>query len=91
MSFEALQALHRRERGVNTQGELARLDESEVVCSECCKEPHPNIGWRGPVRYPRLGNLLEIIRRQSMIFRAHERRKPMPRLLGQFEEELAIG
>ena len=60
----------------------SRPDEAEVVRGQRREQAHADVGGRRAVRDPRLGDLLEVVRRQAVVLGAHEGREVAPGLAG---------
>ena len=82
MALEALEALHRGERGVDPGRELVRRDEAEIVGGQGREQSHADVRGRGPVGHPGLGGLLEVVRGQGVVLGAHEGLEVAPGVAG---------
>src|SRR2546425_12741950 len=87
MATMAFQSLHRAECICRPLDGLIRGNVAEVGCGQIGEQPQAHIRRRGAMTDDKSRMLLNIIRRQPMIFRAHERFKECPSLTGKLLKE----
>jgi hypothetical protein len=85
------QALDGRQRGVDPVGHVTGGDEPEVVGRQVREQRHGDIGRRGSAGDPDIGQHLNIVRRQRVMFVRRERVEVGPRLLRHGEQVRPVG
>ena len=78
VSFESLEAFDGRQRRVDARDQAVEIDEAQVVGGYDGEQSHRDVGRRRAMRHAHVGRHLDVVRRQRVIARSHERIEVAP-------------